>query len=83
VFTLRTSRRDDLQAHLRARQIGCTVYYPLPLHLQPALAHLGYGPGDFPEAEAWSREALSIPLFPEMTDEQGDEVAAAIREFFA
>jgi dTDP-4-amino-4,6-dideoxygalactose transaminase len=55
------------------------VHYPVPLHLQPAYRDLGYGVGDFPVAEAVSREVLSLPFFPEMTDQQVEEVAGALR----
>lgn len=81
-YTIRADRRDDLQAHLKARGIGHSVYYPLPLHLQPCFAYLGYKPGAFPEAERAASEVLSIPIFPELTSAQLDEVVAAIRGFY-
>ena len=70
-----------LLAHLKAREIGAGVHYPLALHLQPAMAYLGYGPGDFPQAEAASQEVLSLPLYPEMTAEQLEYVADAVLSF--
>jgi dTDP-4-amino-4,6-dideoxygalactose transaminase len=56
------------------------IHYPIPVHLQPAHADLGYRGGDFPHAEAAAREVLSLPLFPEMTREQVGTVAAAVSQ---
>ncbi|MGZ8492883.1 MAG: DegT/DnrJ/EryC1/StrS family aminotransferase [Gemmatirosa sp.] len=81
-YTVRTERRDDLQAHLKARGIGSSIYYPLPLHLQPCFAYLGYREGQCPEAERASREVLSLPIFPELTRAQLDEVIGAVRAFY-
>lgn len=64
LFVVRSSRRDELQAHLAARGIGTLIHYPVPPHLQGAYLPLGHRPGDFPAAEAWAREALSLPLWP-------------------
>jgi dTDP-4-amino-4,6-dideoxygalactose transaminase len=58
------------------------VYYPLPLHLQPCFAYLGYTEGSCPEAEKASKEVVSLPVFPELTAAQRDEVVAAVRGFF-
>ena len=55
-------------------------HYPIPLHLQPALSSRGFNPGDFPVAESWAKNILSLPLFPEMTEEQLVYVAAALNE---
>jgi dTDP-4-amino-4,6-dideoxygalactose transaminase len=82
-YTVRADRRDALVEHLRARGIGCAVYYPLGLHRQPCFAHLGYGEGSLPATEAASREVVSLPIYPELTDAQQDAVVAAIREFYA
>ena len=81
-YTLRVERRDALQEHLKARGIGSAVYYPLPLHLQPCFAYLGYKPGSCPEAERAAREVISLPVFPELTRAQQDEVIAAVRAFY-
>jgi len=81
-YTLRVERRDELQAFLKARQIGTSVYYPLPLHLQPCFAYLGHKPGAFPEAERAASEVLSLPIYPELTSAQLDEVVGAIRAFY-
>jgi dTDP-4-amino-4,6-dideoxygalactose transaminase len=81
-FTLRVERRDALQAHLRDRGIGTGVYYPLPLHLQPCFAHLGYRPGSLPVSETAAAEVLSLPVYPELTAEQLNHVVATIRAFY-
>jgi dTDP-4-amino-4,6-dideoxygalactose transaminase len=81
-YTLRVERRDELQAHLKAKGIGCAVYYPLPLHLQPCFEYLGYKQGAFPESERAAREVLSLPVYPELTSAQLDEVIAEVRAFY-
>lgn len=81
-YTIRVERRDELQAHLKARGIGSAIYYPLPLHLQQCFAYLGYSKGSIPEAERASAEVLSLPIFPELTQPQLEEVAAAVKEFY-
>ncbi|HVX37990.1 MAG TPA: DegT/DnrJ/EryC1/StrS family aminotransferase [Gemmatimonadaceae bacterium] len=81
-YTLRADRRDELQSYLKERGIGNSIYYPLPLHLQPCFAYLGYQEGACPEAERAAREVLSIPIFPELTTVQLDEVIAAVRGFY-
>ena len=81
-YTLRAERRDELQAHLKSRGIGTGVYYPVPLHLQPCFASLGYPPGLFPAAERAAREALSLPVYPELSRTQLDFVIDAIRGFY-
>jgi dTDP-4-amino-4,6-dideoxygalactose transaminase len=81
-YTIRVSRRDELQAHLKARGVGTSIYYPLPLHLQPCFAYLGYREGQCPESERASREVLSLPIYPELTEAQLDEVVAGVRGFF-
>jgi dTDP-4-amino-4,6-dideoxygalactose transaminase len=81
-YTIRLHDRDALQAHLKAAGIGTSVYYPLPLHRQPCFAYLGYGEGSCPEAERASREVLSLPIYPELTRAQLDEVVRAVRSFY-
>jgi dTDP-4-amino-4,6-dideoxygalactose transaminase len=81
-YTLRAERRDDLVAHLKRQGIGCAVYYPLPLHLQPCFAHLGYRPGSLPVTESATTAVVSLPIYPELTPAQQDAVVGAIRAFY-
>jgi len=81
-YTLRVARRDDLQSFLKGRGIGTAIYYPLPLHLQPCFAYLGYKAGSCPEAERAAGEVLSLPIYPELTQAQLDEVIGAVRAFY-
>jgi dTDP-4-amino-4,6-dideoxygalactose transaminase len=80
-YTIRSDRRDALQAFLKERQIGTSIYYPLPLHLQPCFEYLGYKRGACPEAERAANEVLSLPIFPELTQSQLDEVIEGVRAF--
>jgi dTDP-4-amino-4,6-dideoxygalactose transaminase len=81
-YTIRVPRRDELQAHLRAKGIGSSVYYPLPLHLQPCFAHLGYAAGSFPVSETASAQVISLSVFPELTEPQQQTVIDAVLEFY-
>jgi dTDP-4-amino-4,6-dideoxygalactose transaminase len=81
-YTIRVARRDALQQHLKDAGVGCSVYYPLPLHLQPCFAYLGYTDGACPEAERASREVVSLPVFPELTGAQRDHVVRTVRAFY-
>ncbi|HXG71753.1 MAG TPA: DegT/DnrJ/EryC1/StrS family aminotransferase [Gemmatimonadaceae bacterium] len=81
-YTLRVARRDELQARLKSIGIGSSVYYPLSLHLQPCFSYLGYREGAFPESERASREVISLPVFPELTPTQLDEVIEGVRGFY-
>ncbi len=81
-YTIRVPQRDALQAHLKSAGIGTSVYYPLPLHLQPCFAYLGYEAGQCPESERAAGEVLSLPIYPELTRAQLEEVAAAVCAFF-
>ena len=81
-YTLRVSDRDALQEHLKSKGIGNSVYYPLPLHIQPCFAYLGYSEGAFPESEKASREVISLPVYPELKQSQLDEVIEAVKEFY-
>lgn len=82
VVRVRDGHRDGLLRHLQSKRIGCDIYYPIPLHRQECLAHLGYREGDFPVAEKAAREVLALPLFPEITAEQQEKVIGACAEYF-
>jgi dTDP-4-amino-4,6-dideoxygalactose transaminase len=83
LYVLRCGQRDALLEHLNRNGIGAGVHYPVPLHLQPAYADLGYQPGALPVTETVATTCLSLPIYPEMTDLQQDRVVAVIRSFFA
>ena len=80
-YTVRCSRRDGLQKHLTDAGIGSGVYYPLPLHLQPCFAYLGYKEVSCPMAEQAAKEVLSLPISPEMSEAQQSHVIETIRRF--
>jgi dTDP-4-amino-4,6-dideoxygalactose transaminase len=81
-YVVRVQRRNELQQHLRRRGIPSEIYYPSPLHLQPAFAGLGYKEGDFPEAERACREVLALPVYAELREDQQRAVVAAIADFY-
>jgi dTDP-4-amino-4,6-dideoxygalactose transaminase len=81
-FVVRTAHREALLAHLKAAGVGAGVHYPVPVHLQPAYAHLGYRRGDLPATEAYADECLSLPIYPELTAEQLDHVVTAVKAYF-
>ena len=80
-YTIRAEERDKLQHTLAEKKIGSAVYYPMPLHLQPVYASLGYKAGDFPHAEHAAQEVLSLPMYPELQATQLARVAEAVTEF--
>jgi dTDP-4-amino-4,6-dideoxygalactose transaminase len=83
LFVVRTADPVGLAAHLAGHGIATGRHYPEPPHVSRAYAALGYGPGDFPVAERIARECLSLPMFPGITEEQLERVAACIRSWFA
>ncbi len=81
LYIIRSDRRGELQAFLKEKGIASEVYYPLPPHLAAPCRRFGYREGDFPHAERASRETLALPLYPELTAEQQEQVIAAMKEF--
>ena len=82
-FVVRVPKRDELRAFLLDRGVGAAVYYPLPLHLQPCFQELGYRQGDFPSSEKASCEVLALPVFPELTSAELEEVVGTIKDFYS
>jgi dTDP-4-amino-4,6-dideoxygalactose transaminase len=82
-FVIRVEERDRLRDFLSLRGISTEIYYPEPLHLQPAFGYLGYHAGDFPEAEAASNNVIALPIYPELTLQQQTEVVRAIANFYS
>ncbi len=81
-YVIRAPRRDELRQYLADRQIGSEIYYPLPLHEQVSLAHLGYKHGDFPISEAAAREVLALPMYPELREDEQETVVETIVSFY-
>jgi len=82
-YCIRVPRRDELQKHMSASDVGTAIYYPLSLHQQECFTSLGYGEGDFPASESAAAESLALPIYPDLTDEQISYVAGKVKEFFA
>lgn len=82
LYVIQTACRDALLNYLHDQGIFAGIHYPIPLHLQPAFQSLGYKPGSFPVSEQLGNECLSLPLFPEMTQEEVETIAQAVRGFF-
>jgi dTDP-4-amino-4,6-dideoxygalactose transaminase len=82
-YTIRARRRDDLRNYLKDRQIGTEIYYPIPMHLQECYGDLGHRKGDFPESERAAEEVLSLPIYPELTEDQLAYVVEQIKAFYS
>lgn len=82
-YTIRVERRDELKAWLDEHSVGNSIYYPVPLHLQPCFDELGYREGDLPESERAAKEVLSLPVYPELRPDQLEEVTSRVLEFLA
>ncbi len=80
IYAIRVQERDEVRRHLAEKEIGCAVHYPIPIHLQEACRNLGYTAGAFPVAENLAEEFLSLPMFPELTEEQIEYVASCVSE---
>ncbi|WP_085522142.1 DegT/DnrJ/EryC1/StrS family aminotransferase [Tuberibacillus sp. Marseille-P3662] len=81
-YTIRVPRRDELQAFLKEKGVASMIYYPIPLHLQPVFKDLGYKKGDFPKAEEACDEVISLPMFPELQQDQQEYVVKQLEAFF-
>jgi len=82
LYIIQTPKRDKLIEYLNMHGIQTGIHYPVPLHLQQSLKHLGHKKGDFPITEDLSKKILSLPLYPELTFKQQDVVVNAIKAFF-
>ena len=82
LFVAIVTKRNELRGHLESKQIDTGLHYPIPLHLQPCFSSLGYKKGDFPSSELLAESCLSLPIFPEMTEQQVRYVADQIRSFY-
>ena len=83
VFTLKTEKRDALNEFLQKNGIGTSVYYPIPLHLQKCFSHLGYKKGDFPVSEKLCETVISLPMYPELGEDEVTYICDKIKGFFA
>jgi len=82
-YVVRAKRRDELRQFLSDRKIGTEIYYPIPLHLQPCFAYLGYREGDLPVSEQAAKEVLALPMFPELSESEQKWVVESMAEFYS
>jgi dTDP-4-amino-4,6-dideoxygalactose transaminase len=82
VFCIQAEKRDELEAYLKEKEIGTSIYYPVPLHLQKCFEYLGYKKGDFPVAEKLCSSVLALPMFPELTENEINYICDVVREFY-
>ncbi len=82
LYVIRTRNRDELMSYLKDKQIGTLIHYPIPLHLQKAFSYLKHKEGDFPKAEEFSKEILSLPMYPELRKNEVEDVCREIKKYF-
>ena len=82
VFNILAEKRDELAEYLKAKEIGYSIYYPMPLHQQKCFEYLGYKKGDFPIAERVSKKIIALPIYPEITREEVEYVCETIKKFY-
>jgi len=82
LYVIRATKRDDLKRFLSEHGVRTEVYYPLPLHLQPCFAYLGYRKGDFPHSELATSQVLALPIYPEISSKQQEYVVQKIVDFY-
>ena len=83
MYEIRTKKRDELMQFLKDNGVSCGIHYPIPLHLQPAYSDLGFKKGSFPVSEMLAEEILSIPIYPELSEEQQKYIVDNIKQFFS
>ena len=79
-YVISVGNRDEVLAHLRDMEIGCEIYYPLPLHIQECFKPLGYAEGDFPNSEYAAKHTIALPIYPELEKGQLERIAGAVAE---
>ncbi len=82
LYIIRTKKREKLMDYLKSKKVFCGIHYPIPVHLQKSLKYLGFKKGDFPITEKYANEVLSLPIFPQMSEEQVFRVSSLIHKFF-
>ena len=82
LYVVRTKKRDELLKYLNAQGVGCLIHYPVPIYSQEAYSDLGLSPEDFPITEQFSKQILSLPMYPELSEVQIDQVVSQIRNFY-
>ncbi|MCK4348297.1 MAG: DegT/DnrJ/EryC1/StrS family aminotransferase, partial [Thermoplasmatales archaeon] len=81
LYVIRCKRRDELQQYLSSKGVYTGIHYPIPVHLQRAYQHVGYKQGDFPITEKYAKEILSLPMFPELLEDEIKYVVLCIKKF--